>query len=197
MVLRFLRPLGVSVYCLPRTSTTLRFTSMTRCLASICPIVRAYSSPCRSPEYAAVLAISSSRSPRRPWARALPRRSTSASAGISDGSTYWAVSPATLASGSGTARPPACHQTSRSRGLTRYPASSPALTSADRHRRTRAPPPLGRGNVHDLLRVADSDVLAGDGGDDWRREPLAQPPLGIGMAAGPRLAAPGTPARRQ
>ena len=53
----------------------------------------------------------------------------------------------------------------------------------------------GRG-VDRLLHVGDLDVLAGDGGDDRGHEPLAQPPLGVGVLGRPR---PGgrVPARRQ
>jgi hypothetical protein len=42
----------------------------------------------------------------------------------------------------------------------------------------------GRG-VDDLLHVAGLDVLAGDRADDRLGEPLAQPPLGVGVLAGP------------
>ena len=47
----------------------------------------------------------------------------------------------------------------------------------------------GRG-VDRLLHVGDLDVLAGDRGDDRGDEPLAQPPLGVGVLGRPR------PARR-
>ena len=43
--------------------------------------------------------------------------------------------------GPGAARPAACQCTSLSRGLVRYPAAIPAVTMADRHRRSRAPSP--------------------------------------------------------
>ena len=46
-----------------------------------------------------------------------------------------------LTSGPGAARSAACQCTSRSRGLVRYPAAIPAVTMADRHRRSRAPSP--------------------------------------------------------
>ena len=47
--------------------------------------------------------------------------------------------------------------------------------------------PRGGGGVDDLLRVAGLDVLAGDRVDDRGGEPLAQPPLGVGVLAGPPL----------
>jgi hypothetical protein len=53
----------------------------------------------------------------------------------------------------------------------------------------------GRGGVHRLLHVRDLDVLAGDGRDDRGDEPLAQPPLGVGVLAGPPLVRP-VPVRR-
>ena len=45
----------------------------------------------------------------------------------------------------------------------------------------------GRG-VDRLLHVGDLDVLAGDRGDDRGDEPLAQPPLGVGVLGRPRPA---------
>ena len=48
--------------------------------------------------------------------------------------------------------------------------------------------PRGGRGVDDLLHVGDPDVLAADRGDDRGDEPLAQPPLGIGVPAGPRPA---------
>jgi hypothetical protein len=49
MVRRCLRPLGASTYSLPPTSMTLRSTVTTRVAASIWLMVRAASSPDRSP----------------------------------------------------------------------------------------------------------------------------------------------------
>ena len=46
-------------------------------------------------------------------------------------------------------------------------------------------PGRGRGVDH-LLHVGDPDVLAGHRGDDRGGEPGAQPPLGVGVLAGPR-----------
>jgi hypothetical protein len=43
--------------------------------------------------------------------------------------------------------------------------------------------PGRRRGVDDLLHVPGLDVLAGDRGDDRGGEPLAQPPLGIGVPA--------------
>ena len=100
----------------------------------------------------------------------------------------------------GRGRPPACQCTSRSRGLTRYPAVIPAVTRADRHRLQPGALPGGGRGVDDLLHVGDPDVLAGDRGDDRGDEPGAQPPLGIGVLAGPLPwtggAGPGTGTRR-
>jgi hypothetical protein len=41
--------------------------------------------------------------------------------------------------------------------------------------------------VDDSLHVGDPDVLAGHARDDRGHEPLAQPPLGVGVLAGPLL----------
>jgi hypothetical protein len=49
MVLRIFRFFGASTYKCPATSTTLRSTVMTRAAWSIWPVVRAVSSPHRSP----------------------------------------------------------------------------------------------------------------------------------------------------
>src|ERR1035441_7593190 len=112
MVRRRLRFFGASRYRCPATSTTLRSTAITRAAGSTWAMVRAASSPPRrphrSPLWAAVFAISSSRSPCRPAARAWPSLVISVSAGISAGSTNSADSPATLTCGAGSARSPAC-----------------------------------------------------------------------------------------
>jgi hypothetical protein len=47
--------------------------------------------------------------------------------------------------------------------------------------------PGRRRGVDDLLGVRGLAVLAGDRADDRRGEPLAQPPLGVGVLAGPQL----------
>ena len=65
----------------------------------------------------------------------------SSSDGISAGSTHSADSPATLTAGAGSGRSPACQCTFASRGLARYPASIPAVTSAEIIRWTRSPSP--------------------------------------------------------
>ena len=44
----------------------------------------------------------------------------------------------------------------------------------------------GGGGVDDALHVGEADVLAADRREDWGDEPLAQPPLGVGVLAGPR-----------
>src|ERR1035437_7332021 len=108
MVRRRLRFFGASRYRCPATSTTLRSTAITRAAGATGARVRAASSPHRSPLWAAVVAISSSRSPCRPAARAWPSLVISVSAGISAGSTNSADSPATLTCGAGSARSPAC-----------------------------------------------------------------------------------------
>ena len=68
----------------------------------------------------------------------------------------------------------------------------PALDARGHHGRQAPVQPLalagGRRGADDLLHVTDRDVLAGDPGDDRGREPLAQPPLGISVPAGPPLA---------
>ena len=134
-----------------------------------------------------MLAISSSRSPCRPAASAWPSLPMSAPAGISAGSTHSADSPATVTCGAGSGRSPACQCTLASRGLARYPPSIPAADERGDHPVDPVAFPGGGGGVDDLLRVAGRDVLAGDRVDDRGGEPLAQPPLGVGVLAGPPL----------
>ena len=96
-----------------------------------------------------------------------------------------------LTCGPGAGRPAACQCTSRSRGLVRYPAGDPGGDHGGQA--PVQPGALARGGrgVDRLLHVGDLDVLAGDRGDDRGHEPLAQPPLGVGVLGRPRPARPG------
>ena len=108
-------------------------------------------------------------------------------AGISAGSTHSADSPEMLACGSGTGR---------SAGLPVHLPKPrigqvPALDARAHHGRQAAVQPValagGRRGVDDLLHVTGGDVLAGDRRDDRGGEPLAQPPLGVGVPPRPPL----------
>jgi hypothetical protein len=74
-----------------------------------------------------------------------------------------------------------------SRGLVKVPALDPRRDQRGEHPVHPVAFPGRRRGIDDLLRVRGRDVLAGDCVDDRGGEPLAQPPLGMGVLAGPSL----------